>query len=75
MDKYEYKCEAIGDPVRQMGDVQAYLNSVAYEGWRLVAITPARYGVMGIFERLAIAMPVAAEVKTPVVKHSAKAKK
>ena len=84
VDKYEYKCEVIGDPTKNVEQVGVLLNKAAEAGWRLVAITPARYGISGIFERPAIAMPVAVEVKPavdepilakPPVKRTTRAKK
>ena len=48
---YEYKVEAIGDPTRDQDEVQGLLNEYAIGGWRLITVTPARYGICGIFER------------------------
>jgi hypothetical protein len=49
--EYEYKIERIGDPAKDQDQVHRLLNEHATSGWRLVAVTSAKYGLCGIFER------------------------
>lgn len=53
MANYEYKVKLLGDPRRPslLATFEALLNEYAQDHGRLVFLTPAKYGICGIFER------------------------
>ena len=51
MAEHECKIAELGDPVHELKAIQAQLNIYYADNWRLITVTPAKYGICGIFER------------------------